>query len=130
MGKAPQTWKRCLRLDPALGEALEAAGVDSLASLSSRQRGEVVTDHRSSWVRRWTDSSIPFYVKCYDYPGVRDRLRAGVLVLDDGDTKAAIITMDTVFAWDEMVKIHSMLKKKGLKNVICQTERGHIGPEL
>ncbi|MHC4458216.1 MAG: hypothetical protein ACYS0I_14245 [Planctomycetota bacterium] len=32
--------------------------------------------------------------------------------------------------WDEMVKIHGMLKKKGLKNVICQTERGHIGPEL
>ena len=32
--------------------------------------------------------------------------------------------------WDEMVRIHGMLKKKGLKNVICQTERGHIGPEL
>jgi pyruvate formate lyase activating enzyme len=31
---------------------------------------------------------------------------------------------------DEMVVIHEILKDKGLKNVICQTERGHIGPEL
>ena len=28
--------------------------------------------------------------------GVRDPLRAGVLVLDDGETKAAIITLDTI----------------------------------
>ena len=31
--------------------------------------------------------------------GVRDPLRAGVLILDDGETKAAIVTMDTVGAW-------------------------------
>lgn len=37
--------------------------------------------------------------------GVRDPLRAGVLVLDDGETKAAIVTMDTISAWDEMVKL-------------------------
>jgi len=35
--------------------------------------------------------------------GVRDPLRAGVLVLSDGDTKAAIVTLDTIFAWTEMV---------------------------
>jgi hypothetical protein len=29
--------------------------------------------------------------------GVRDPLRAGVLVLDDGETKAAIVTLDTIF---------------------------------
>ena len=37
--------------------------------------------------------------------GVRDPLRAGVLVLDDGETKAAIVTLDTIGAWDDMVKL-------------------------
>lgn len=30
--------------------------------------------------------------------GVRDPLRAGVLVLDDGDTRAANVTLDTIGA--------------------------------
>lgn len=37
--------------------------------------------------------------------GVRDPLRAGVLILDDGETKAAIVTMDTIGAWEDMVKL-------------------------
>lgn len=37
--------------------------------------------------------------------GVRDPLRAGVLLLDDGETKAAIVTLDVIAAWDEMVKL-------------------------
>ena len=36
--------------------------------------------------------------------GVRDPLHAAVLILDDGETKAAIITLDTVGAWDDMVR--------------------------
>ncbi len=32
--------------------------------------------------------------------------------------------------YDEMVKIHKILRGKGLKTVMCQTEHGHIGPEL
>jgi neutral ceramidase len=36
--------------------------------------------------------------------GVRDPLRAGVLVLDDGKTQAAIITLDTLGAWEELVR--------------------------
>ncbi|HRX55900.1 MAG TPA: hypothetical protein P5016_15400, partial [Verrucomicrobiales bacterium] len=35
--------------------------------------------------------------------GVRDPLRAGVLLLDDGETKAAMVTMDTIGAWEPMV---------------------------
>lgn len=31
--------------------------------------------------------------------GVRDPLRACVLILDDGETKAAVVTMDTIGAW-------------------------------
>lgn len=33
-------------------------------------------------------------------------------------------------SYNEMVKIHKLLTAKGLKTVICQTEYGHIGPEL
>jgi len=35
--------------------------------------------------------------------GLRDPLRAGVLILDDGEIRAAIVTMDTIGAWEEMV---------------------------
>ena len=31
-------------------------------------------------------------------------------------------------SYDEMMEIHDVLKAAGLKTVICQTDRGHIGP--
>lgn len=31
-------------------------------------------------------------------------------------------------SYDEMVEVHDVLKSAGLKTVICQTDRGHIGP--
>lgn len=31
-------------------------------------------------------------------------------------------------SYDEMVEVHNVLKGAGLKTVICQTDRGHIGP--
>jgi pyruvate formate lyase activating enzyme len=33
-------------------------------------------------------------------------------------------------SYDDMVEIHKILREKGLRTVICQTEYGHIGPEL
>lgn len=36
--------------------------------------------------------------------GARDPLRAGVLLLDDGENKAAIVTLDTIGAWEDLVK--------------------------
>ena len=33
-------------------------------------------------------------------------------------------------SYEEMVEVHRVLSGKGLKTVICQTKRGHIGPEL
>jgi hypothetical protein len=44
--------------------------------------------------------------------GVRDPLRAGVLVLDDGETKAAIVTLDVVVAWDDLVTRALRSRKK------------------
>ena len=33
-------------------------------------------------------------------------------------------------SYEEMVEVHRVLSGKGLRTVICQTEHGHIGPEL
>ncbi len=33
-------------------------------------------------------------------------------------------------SYDEMVEVHRILTRRGLKTVTCQTEFGHIGPEL
>jgi neutral ceramidase len=36
--------------------------------------------------------------------GVRDPIRAAVLLLDDGQTRAAIVTLDLIGAWEDMVE--------------------------
>lgn len=64
--------------------------------------------------------------------GVRDPLRAGVLLLDDGQTKAAIVTLDTIGAWDEMVKL-AREKIEGLTgvpaaNILVAASHNHSGP--
>jgi pyruvate formate lyase activating enzyme len=33
-------------------------------------------------------------------------------------------------SYDEMVEIHNIMRGKGLRTVICQTEHGHRGPEF
>lgn len=64
--------------------------------------------------------------------GVRDPLRAGVLILDDGKTKAAIVTLDTINAWNEMVKLARMRieKESGVPaaNIMIAASHNHSGP--
>lgn len=64
--------------------------------------------------------------------GVRDPLRAGVLILDDGKTRAAIITLDTVVAWDEMVKLIRERLEAELEipgaNIMVAASHNHSGP--
>ena len=64
--------------------------------------------------------------------GVRDPLRAGVLLLDDGQTKAAIVTLDTVGAWDDMVKLarERIERETGTpaKNILIAASHNHSGP--
>lgn len=64
--------------------------------------------------------------------GVRDPLRAGVLLLDDGETKAAIVTMDTIGAWEEMVKLarERIEKETGVPaaNIMVTAAHNHSGP--
>lgn len=64
--------------------------------------------------------------------GVRDPLRAGVLILDDGETKAAIVTMDTIGAWDDMVKLarENIEKETGVPaaNIMVSASHNHSGP--
>lgn len=64
--------------------------------------------------------------------GVRDPLRAGVLVLNDGATQAAIVTLDTIGAWEEMVKLvrQQIEQQAGIPaaNIMVAASHNHSGP--
>ena len=64
--------------------------------------------------------------------GVRDPLRAGVLVLNDGETWAAIVTLDTIGAWDEMVQLArgriEKLTEIPAANILVAASHNHSGP--
>ncbi len=64
--------------------------------------------------------------------GVRDPLRAGVLVLTDGETKAAIVTLDTIGAWNEMVTLarQRIEQETGVPaaNIMVAASHNHSGP--
>lgn len=66
--------------------------------------------------------------------GVRDPLRAAVLVLSDGETQAAIVTMDTISAWTPMVELAraAIEKKTGVPaaNIIVAASHNHSGPDF
>jgi neutral ceramidase len=64
--------------------------------------------------------------------GVRDPLRAGVLILDDGETKAAIVTMDTIGAWEGMVRdARARIEAETgvpAANILVAASHNHSGP--
>ena len=64
--------------------------------------------------------------------GVRDPLRAGVLILDDGGTRAAIVTLDVIGAWEDMVKFarERIEKETGVPaaNIMVAASHNHSGP--
>jgi len=92
------------------------AGVSKVEITPSNVRNFEVTGHR----RKVT--------------GVRDPLRAGVLILNDGRTKAAIVTLDTISAWDEMVRQarEQIEKESGVPagNVLIAASHNHSGPSF
>ena len=63
---------------------------------------------------------------------IRDPLRAGVLVLDDGTTKAAIVTMDVLQAWDALVPLarEKIAAASGVpaENIMITASHNHSGP--
>ena len=64
--------------------------------------------------------------------GVRDPLRAGVLILTDGETRAAIVTLDTISAWNDMVVLarRRIEKETGVPaaNIMVAASHNHSGP--
>jgi neutral ceramidase len=65
--------------------------------------------------------------------GARDPIRAAVLLLDDGRTKAAIVTFDFLCAWDELVQevrdAVSRVTNTPRENILVATSHNHSGPE-
>lgn len=66
--------------------------------------------------------------------GVRDPLRAGVLVLSDGETKAAIVTLDTIGAWEDLVTLarRRIAEETGVpyENILVAASHNHSGPSF
>jgi len=64
--------------------------------------------------------------------GVRDPIRAALLVLDDGRTKAAIATFDLLCAWDELVREVREVVSKATgtpeQNILVASSHNHSGP--
>ena len=64
--------------------------------------------------------------------GVRDPLRAGVLVLDDGETRAAIVTTDLINAYQPMVDLtrERIEAETGIPsaNIMVTASHNHSGP--
>jgi neutral ceramidase len=92
------------------------AGVCKTDITPAETNGVVVTGHRRT------------------VHGVRDPLRAGVLLLDDGETKAAIVTIDVIGAWDEMVKLvrEKIEELTGVPaaNIMVAASHNHSGPDF
>ena len=111
----------CLTVIPARAEDGQfpiqsnlRAGVSKIDITPSDVKGMTVIGHRR------------------EVNGVRDPLRAGVLILDDGETKAAIVTMDTIGAWEEMVKaareIIHLATGVPRENIMVTASHNHSGP--
>ncbi len=66
--------------------------------------------------------------------GARDPLRAGVLILDDGKTRAAIATFDLVDAFDSLVKRSraAISEKAGVppENILVNVSHNHSGSDF
>ena len=64
--------------------------------------------------------------------GVHDPICAAVLLLDNGDTKAAIVTLDALSAWDEMVAVvrQRISERTGTPagHILVAVSHNHSGP--
>jgi neutral ceramidase len=64
--------------------------------------------------------------------GVRDPIRAAVLLLDDGQTRAALVTLDLIGAWEEMVETirENIERETGIPadHILVAASHNHSGP--
>ncbi len=67
--------ERWIYVQPEFRSALTEAGLAQLDTLTSPSLGALVTAHRSSWVRHMQCGVYDFFIKTYDYPTWRDRVR-------------------------------------------------------
>lgn len=95
--------------------------------VSNLKAGAVKVDITPSEVSNFTVAGHTRVVN-----GVRDPLRAGVLILDDGETKAAVVTMDVIGAWEDMVlRVRTEIEKTSgvpAANIMVCASHNHSGP--
>jgi hypothetical protein len=90
---------KCLLVFLLLTTSVSAQVVDgTFPVVSNLKAGAAKVDNTPEEVKDRTVTGHTFVVN-----GVRDLLRAIVLVVDDGETRAAIVTLDVIRAWDDLV---------------------------
>jgi hypothetical protein len=114
----------CLSLAaPTHGQVIDG----TFPVVSNLRAGAAKTDITPEEVKEFTVAGHTRVVN-----GVRDPLRAGVLVLDDGETKAAIVTLDVLGAWDDLVERarQAVGQETGVPaaNILVCTSHNHSGP--
>lgn len=76
------------------------------------------------------DTKVSGHVR--ETQGARDPIRAAVLLLDDGRTRAALVTFDYLCAWDELVreirKSVSQAAEIPPEQILVATSHNHSGP--
>ncbi len=116
----------CL-LTPVPTLAQNAVGDGQFAARSNLRAGVAKIDITPDDIQGMIANGHPREVM-----GVRDPLRAGVLVLDDGTTRAAIVTMDVLQAWDELVPLarERIEAEAGIPaaNIMITASHNHSGP--
>lgn len=103
----------------------EQTAVESIKIESNLKAGVAKVD-----VTPPPDTKVSGHVR--ETQGARDPIRAAVLLLDDGRTKAAIVTFDYLCAWDELVqeirKSVSKATETPPENILVATSHNHSGP--
>jgi neutral ceramidase len=119
----------------ALASALVFAGQDGGAA--EKELGHEVTSSLSAGVAK-LDITPPPDTPVIGHPrktsGVRDPIRAGILLLDDGKTRVAIATFDLIGATDALVRTvrEAVSAKAGVprENILVAASHNHSGPDF
>lgn len=103
----------------------------AIVGVSARAGDEVVSNLSAGSAK--VDITPPPDTPVFGHPrktsGARDPIRAGVLLLDDGKTKAAIVTLDLINSGDKLVKAvrEVVSSKTGVppENILVATSHNH-----
>lgn len=139
IGPSSRLGARCLRIFSivaALGTGFSAARAENPPEAEKGESPRVVSNLKAGSIK--IDITPPPNTPVTGHPrktmGVRDPIRAGVLLLDDGKTKLAIATFDLIEAGDPLVMAvrEAISARTGTpkENILVTASHNHSGPDF